>query len=87
MNREKNSHDLVIGIATPLLLVNGGRGNLDVTTTTVKILLVLNSVLKDEGLAFVAERRSLRGDIIPSVIRGGSKPCKILLVIPAKKLT
>jgi hypothetical protein len=78
---------LVIGITTPLLLVHRRWGNFDISATTVKILLVLDGVLKDQRLAFVAERRSLRGDIIPSVIRGGSKPCKILLVIPAKKLT
>ena len=68
-------HDLVVGVTTPLFLVNRRRGNLNITTAAIEILLVLYSVLQNKSLSLIAEWCSLGRNVVPSVISGSAQPC------------
>mmetsp|Transcript_69377 Transcript_69377/g.185075 ORF Transcript_69377/g.185075 Transcript_69377/m.185075 type:complete len:370 (+) Transcript_69377:81-1190(+) len=77
----RTEHDLIIGVTAPLLLVNSGRGNLNVATTAVKVLLVLDSVLEDQGLVLVGERSGLGRDVVPTVVSGGAETFVVLIAV------
>lgn len=62
---------LVLGLTVQVLLVGSSGVELDVSTSAVKGLLVLNGVLDNEGLVLVGERRERgRGGVETEVLRG-----------------
>lgn len=67
---ELTKHDVVLRFSVHLLLVQVRRKHLDVTTTTVHLLLMLHRVLDYQGLPFVAEWLEARRDGIESAVLG-----------------
>lgn len=61
-------HLLVLGVTVEGLLVNASGEELKVSTTAVKFLLVLQAVLKDEGLTLVAELFVVSRDGVETVV-------------------
>lgn len=65
------AHVLVRGVTVEGGLVNGAGQDLDVATTAVDLLLVLDGILDDELLALVAELGELGGDLVEAgILRG-----------------
>jgi len=65
-------HDVVSGVAIEVGLVKAGGEELDVATTAVEVLLVLDGELEDEVLALILEGgRELGGDRVEAgILRG-----------------
>lgn len=68
MGTNKPAHLLVLRVTVEGLLVNTSGEELKVSTTAVKLLLVLQAVLKDEGLALVAELFVVSRDGVETVV-------------------
>jgi hypothetical protein len=61
-------HDVVLGLSIVVTLVNVAGVQLDVATTAIDVLLVLDTVLHDEVLALVRELGELGADLIESSV-------------------
>jgi hypothetical protein len=74
MKAKNFSSILVLGVTIEVLLVERLRQDLEVATTAVDVLLVLDGELEDEILTLVGEisRQSL-GDGVETVVLGGAE--------------
>ena len=59
---------LVLAITVELLLVQTSREDLDVTTSAVNVLLMLDRELDNQGLALVAKLGELGRNLVESVV-------------------
>jgi hypothetical protein len=88
----RSEHDVVLGVPVEFLAVEWGRPKLEVSTTAVDVLLVLDGVLDDESLVLVAESREggrdsvelgilgcLETDVISEFASGGFELSEALL--------
>merc|ERR1740133_355596 len=66
----RSKHDVVLGVSVEFLAVEWGRSKLEVSTTAVDVLLVLDGVLNDESLVLVAESREGGRDSVELGILG-----------------
>ena len=67
-NPKTPRHLLVLRVTVESLLVNASGEKLKVSTSAVKFLLVLQAVLKDEGLILIAELFVVSRDGIETII-------------------
>jgi len=67
---------LVLGVSVEVDLVKSGGQELNITTTAVNVLRVLDGVLEDEGLSLVREVSELLGDGVETIVLRGAETWK-----------